>query len=96
MKVVKSCPACRYFMFQGKDFYDCEVNDKLCDDIDKCFVKDLVESIKRYKQYLNTEIDINYDLSTRLHKIKKLIESNDNYFTDDILDILNNKDNCNE
>ena len=90
MSIVKKCPCCNYIMFQGKDLYECNAFNSYCDEVNNCYIKELQDTISRYKQYLDTEIEVNSELSDRLYKIKIMITSNDNYnyFNNRILKII--------
>lgn len=51
--IIKDCPACRYYLFQGKELYDCEVNDKFCNECNECYVKKLGKRVDNLRNECN-------------------------------------------
>lgn len=52
--IIKKCPACRMWMWQGKTFYDCEVNDDhICSEIKDCFVKEMAKRLGYSEEDIN-------------------------------------------
>lgn len=56
--IIKKCPACRMWIWQGKTFYDCEVDDNhICSEIKDCFVKEMAKRLGYSEEDINESTD---------------------------------------